>query len=639
MLKKGEYHSTASNEDRYQDALDDSSTRNSRQGTIRLVQPYENDPTTNDKNASYSPPFLPAASEAARSENIDRSVTPYAQGATKERVSESSDSEDSFARNQDRESTGFRDAVLAALGFSSGHARPSSGLPGSPPLRRTLKSDQPRQAQENPDNSPGIPAPRSTQPELFSLPPTNTAYSLDRLATVGLGLNYPAAESLSQMSYPSHSDTWDVLYRQHSAGLDLDSDMLDFSSPSRMSNSRSGSGSVFASAHTPASTHRSPAMMSTGPMPHSEQFHYETDEPVPDIPNDKLVEPIWSQEDQRDIALFSAAFNSPESLRSAERNDQFSNTDLPGAASRPMTTAHAVPSIFPLPPVRQVATSPRGLRPRPSAGTLHQIAESVPDQNPSSYKVCSEAMPATGHGVQRQQPSTVISPTATVFSRPDLFSPKSIFSTNTFGGDVAGNSARLPTGLTSSETNDVPMERRSAGTDLDARSRLSHLFADADHRSSVASSIEPLSGNTFSSFREQQDRQENGESVNRIDDRAERYFQRQGDKSKDPADRWSMSSFPGQPIVPTEVYRQAVSHDTTTRGPVFDVSSPPARKSRPATLPTPISTRSPIEVQNEYGPAEGYNENSGASSSNLAMGDVSGTAKVSYHFAVISSCT
>lgn len=504
-------------------------------------------------------------------------------------------------------------------------------------MDRTSKLKQSPHAQEGPDNSPGIHASREIQPELFSLPPTNTAYSLDQVTTVGLGLSYPAAESLSHMSHPSHSDTWDALYRQHSAGLDLDSDMLDFSSPSRMSNSRSRSGSVFASAPTPTSTHRSPAMMSTGPMPHSEQFHYETDEPVPDIPNSKLVEPIWSQEDQRDIALFSAAFGSPESSISAERNAQLCETDLLGAASKPVTTAHAVPGIFPLPPARQVATSPRGLRPRPSAGTLRQIAESFPIQNQSNEKVSDEAMPAIAHSFQRQEPATLISPTATVFGAPDLFSPKSVFSTNTFGGDIAGNSARLPTGVTSPGSNDVSVERRLAGTDLGARSRLSHLFADADHRSSDASSVEPLSGNTFSSFREQQDRQENDESVNRIHDRPERDSRRQGDKFKDPTDRWSMSSFPGQPIVPTEVYRQAVSDDTTTRGPVFDVSPPHGRKSRPLPLPTPISTRSPMEVQNEYGPAEGYKEISGASSSNLAMGDVSERAKVSYHSAVTLS--
>ena len=141
------------------------------------------------------------------------------------------------------------------------------------------------------------------------------------------------------------------------------------------------------------------------------------------------------------------------------------------------------------------------------------------------------------------------------------------------------------------------------------------------------SSTEPLTGNTFSSFREQQNHGGISESANRVDDHATKGAFRNGGNANDPMDRWSVSSFPGQPIVPSEVYRQAVSSEISTNGAAFN-SPRKSGKSRPLPIPAPISTRSPIEVQSEYGTATGYMEDR---ATNLAMGDVSATAKVRYH--------
>lgn len=654
LYLKGGYRPT-STEDQYQDAVDDTSTRNSRRGTIRLVHSQENTPLATDavnhsnvmtereslgadiENHSSGLPFSSSTREAEqRPVDSTPSFSPYAQETADGRQSQSSDSDDSFTRNQNRESTGFREAVLAALGFSSGHSRPNSGVAGTGPTDETPTSSHAPQAQAGFDSGSNYDAPRDAQPELFSLPPTDTAHSLDRLATVGLGLNYLTSQTESQMSHPSHSDTWDALYRQHSADLDLDSDMLDFSSPSRMSNSRSGSGSVFASAHTPASTNRSPAMMSTGPMPHSEQFHYETDEPVPDIPDNKLPDTVWSQEDRREIALFSTAFSSPESPRSAEPDTRPFDTNFPPNVTRPSTTAPAVSSNFPLPPVRQIATSPRGLRPRPSAGTLRQMADSASDSaaldKPHEVSRKPVFLSEPGGDLQRRPENTVTSPSVSAFSRPDLFSPKSVISTNTFGGDIAGDPGRLPNAgvMSPDSSNDAAREHRSVGTDFGSRSRLSHLFADAHQRSSVISSVEPMSGNTFSSFRQQQEHQDSGEPASRVNDHSAGTSRRLNENADDLTDRWSMSSFPGQPIVPAEVYQRAVSSDTTTNSLAHDAPPRNHQRSRPLPIPTPISTRSPIEVQNEYARGdEGDAEDSGVWRSNLAMGDASGTAKVS----------
>lgn len=642
------YQPTASSEDQYQDALDDSSTRNSRHGTIRLVQSHRNASSANDgihgdtpvlEREDFRPdsedhnarlPFLPGGQDSRKQlDPGNSSLIPDALDVTDETRRDSSDSDDSFTRNQNRESTGFRDAVLAALGFSSGHSRPNSGIAGSPPPAAPPMSTEAYPAQASSDGHPANRTTRGTHPALFSLPPTDTAHSLDRLATVGLGLNYVPTHTESQFSHPSHSDNWDALYREHSADLDLDSDMLDFSSPSHLSNSRSGSGSVFPSAHTPGSTTRSPAMMSTGPIPHSEQFHYETDEPIPDMPNNKLDGSLWSQEDQREFALFSTAFStptSPESARSAVRKIQPSSSNAQTSPNKPSTLAQAVANTFPAPPARQIATSPRGLRPRPSAGTLRKISEmgsGSADLNKRQEAADKPPLPPNQvESAQRLDEKAVITPSTGTFPRPDLFSPQSVLSTNTFGGDAAVDPAKTTMGVRSPDSSN----HTGQGGEIGSRSRLSHLFADANHRLSGVSSAEPTSGNTFSSFRQQQDYQGSGERNSLVSEQGVRTSRQMSDETGDPADRWSMSSFPGQHIVPTEVYRQAVSNGASTSNPTPTRLPQNSRRSRPLPIPMPISTRSPIEVQNEYG-----NDDIGTATSNVAMGDASGIAKASRH--------
>lgn len=557
------------------------------------------------------------------------SFSSYPVNSNYRRRSDSLRSDDSFDRDESRESTGFRHAVLAALGFSSSHSRPESGSTSRLPSTGRMRDSH--EFAPSPDRErveTAQPSRMSRQPtDLFSLPPTR-ARSSDSHQPIGLGLNYTGTRTDSHLSHPSHT-TWDALYREHSADLELDADMLDFSSPSHMSNSRSGSVSVFASA-TPASATRSPAMMSTGPMPHSEQFHPETDEPVPAIPNDKVDGTVWSQDEQREMALF-AEFSSSDSPTAA-----LLEGSLPADADKRSNQVALAQSTanFPLPPQRQIATSPSGLRPRPSNNALRQSAETSSPKKAETGRLL-ESLPippfSSQLGYRRQQGEKSINPPAPAPTGigPSIFSPTSIFSTDTFGGSAPGQQHIAQGSKSPESARDTPRVASGEASRRQSNSRFSHLFAEDNPRLSRHSSVEPSSGNTFSSFRQQQKTSGNSFQDDRLyaEETAGVNLRPISESISEPNSRWSMASFPGQPIVPTEVYQQAVSGHTPSSA--FDPPPRSTTSSRPLPIAVPIATRSPIDIQVEHA-FDNNKQRAESGASDMFIRDASGTANANF---------
>lgn len=621
----------------------------SRTGTMRLVEPapdsFKQDSTQSEQDQSSSLPhhvFQFVGEEGIPGSSSQSFIAPLPQHGTMSsfssyplnsnhgRRSDSLGSDDSFDHDESRESTGFRHAVLAALGFSSSHSRPISGsvnVPSTTDRMRQSGVSVSSPIRDGGEAAHGHRIPRQAT-ELFSLPPTG-ARSSESSQPIGLGLDYSGTRTESHVSHPSQS-TWDALYREHSTDLELDADMLDFSSLSHMSNSRSGSISVFASA-TPASATRSPAMMSTGPMPHSEQFHYETDEPVPAIPSDKLNETDWTREEQRDMALFTG-FSSPKTTSSALPY----GLDASGARqqSRSGFSAAEPSASFPLPPARHIATSPNSLRPRPSNNALRPSPEtSSPIKGDITRRL--QGLPSSESLANRRlQGEKAIDPPppASLNVGPSIFSSTSIFSTDTFGGSAPGPQ-QIVQGSGSAEG--PPNSAQTMSGETNSRqsiSRFSHLFAEGNRRSSAISSSEPLSGNTFSSFRQQQRRTSKtslNDDVANVEDTARISLRPISESNSELNSRWSMSSFPGQPIVPAEVYQQAVSGHTLP-----SATNPSLRATtggRPLPIAVPIATGLPIDIRNEhvYDPRT-VQQAQGDGSSDMFIRDASGTANA--HF-------
>lgn len=642
--------SVRAGEDNDGDALSHLPPQESTTGTMRLVQPsttFGDEAQSRQRYGSLLPNEAPRSGEDGTVEDPSSprsfiaplpqhgtmsSFSSYPVNSNYRRRSDSLGSDDSFDRDESRESTGFRHAVLAALGFSSSHSRPESGSTSRlPSIGQTRDSHDFAPSPNRERVGAEQPFRMSSQPtDLFSLPPMG-ARSSDSQHPIGLGLNYTDTRTESHLSHPSQT-TWNALYREHSADLELDADMLDFSSPSHMSNSRSGSVSVFASA-TPASTTRSPAMMSTGPMPHSEQFHPETDEPVPAIPSDKVDGTVWSQDEQREMALF-AEFSSPDSLTAALLEGSLASDG--DKRSNLQALAQSSTASFPLPPQRQVATSPSGLRPRPSDNALRHSAETSTPGKAESERL-SESLPIPPFsseqlGYRRQQGEKSIDTPAPASAGigPSIFSPTSIFSTDTFGESAPGP-RQIARGSRSPESARGSTSRIASGeaSRRQSHSRFSHLFAEDNHSVSGLSSVEPSSGNTFSSFRQQQKTSGNSFQDDRVyaEETAGANLRPISESISEPNSRWSMASFPGQPIVPSEVYQQAVSGHTPASA--FDPSRHPTASDRPLSIAVPIATRSAIDIQDEHGfDTEKLRAKGGAS--DMFIRDASGTANANF---------
>ena len=600
-------------------------------GTIRLVPPSTavEGVRSGDHNQEHSLSVLPdrylREQEPSSTQPTAESapfIDTYADGGFERRTEHGGSfssyeyDRESRTSNNNRDSTGFRHAVLAALGFSSGHTRLPSGEGGH--LPDLGLGDQ---VLSSPDGTrePPTTMPRNDSSALFSLPPNvSQSTSSGPSQPVGLGIAYGRARSGSQFSHPSHTGTWDALYPDHQMGLDLDSDMLDFSSPSGISNSLSRSDSVFAPGQTPGSATRSPAMMSTGPMPHSEQFHVE------EVPSPRATSPRegngWNAEEEKDIALVMATFD-PQQQPSQEKT-----LEVPLSASTAISqrASPISPKRFPLPPQRQLATSPRGLRPRPSESMLRQpVSEEGIPTEPTSEQVAD---------ISEQTGIPVATPTRpTADTGASILSPASIYSTNTFGGRQANPlSPPIVGGLDGS-------------TENWSRARFSHLFAGKTSRASAVSASEPISGNSFSSFQQQQ-QQNQGSAWNQTGQSArtsgpdEARILQPSSSMYSVADhqgsenRWSTVSFPGHPIVSPEIFQNAALGLHSTDPP--STSQRPTDEARPRRrpLPKPISTRSAIEVQRERAlSGEGGHGNHGTplESADLAMGDASSAAQVS----------
>jgi hypothetical protein len=95
----------------------------------------------------------------------------------------------------------------------------------------------------------------------------------------------------------------------------------------------------------------------------------------------------------------------------------------------------------------------------------------------------------------------------------------------------------------------------------------------------------------------------------------------------EPNSRWSMASFPGQPIVPSEVYQQAVSGHTPASA--FDPSRRPTASDRPLSIAVPIATRSAIDIQEEHG-FDTEKLRAKGSASDMFIRDASGTANANF---------
>ncbi|KAJ9120028.1 hypothetical protein QFC22_002925 [Naganishia vaughanmartiniae] len=573
-------------------------------GTIRLVPPSTavDDLARGDvgleERSENLPAALPTTTESAPfldQQRDDGSLPARERG-------ESFSSYESRTSNDKRDSAGFRHAVLAALGFSSGHTRLSSGGGDLPDLGLGDPVSSPEGARRT-EEQPGTLS-RNDSCGLFSLPP-NVSQSMSSGPSqhVGLGIAYDGARRESQFSHPSLAGTWDALYPDHQMDLDLDSDMLDFSSPSGVSHSLSGSG------QTSGSDTRSPAMMSTGPMPHSEQFHVE--EPTPPMPSPQGGNG-WNAEEEKDIALAMATYDSQQPL------DQERHLELPLSATTALSQelSPISPKRFPVPPQRQLATSPRGLRPRPSESMLRQpISEEGVYENPASDQVA--------HLPQRSSIPVVTPTRPNADTSAGLLSPASIYSTNTFGGHAP---ARQDNPLS------PPIVGAPDGSSESwPRARFSHLFAG---RTRISGS-EPISGNSFSSLQQQQCTawNQSGSSSRKSGPDEARILQPSSSTytiADQPSEnRWSTVSFPGHPIVSPEMFQNAAlglrSEEEPTSSPH---TTEGVKRRRP--LPKPISTRSPMEVQRERAFRGEVDHGTGVTpleSADLAMGDASSAAQ------------
>ncbi|KAJ9092077.1 hypothetical protein QFC19_008851 [Naganishia cerealis] len=635
-------------------------------GTIRLIQPpNRTSGEAREDSDEEDGPRLPHDRHSHESEsqnppaNAESAPPPYHHtdgSAHRERTDSFNSYHSRTSSNERRDSTGFRHAVLAALGFSSGHARSAGGLTSRlpstghiPDLGHSDLTSSPEYSRAGVQQSQDLS--RNDSSGLFSLPPAPNTAASGPSQSVGLGIAYGRTRSASQFSYPSHAGTWDALYPDHNMDLDLDSDMLDFSSPSGISNSRSGSASVFPSSHTSASATRSPALMSTGPMPQSEQF-YADEDPVPPLPSSGASGGNgWNAEEERDIALALTVFDADQPT------NQETAQELPQQADSTVTTRAGVePEVssistkrFPFPPQRQLATSPRGLRPRPSQIMLrqHPGTSSLPINEESGSKEPESKQ--LGH-MPRKPSLPVTTPTRPgIDNGTSILSPTSVYSTNTFGGHgVAPHSRSLDNPLS------PPISAALDGsTENWSRARFSHLFAGKSSRLSGISTSEPISGNSFSSLQQQQGAacDHSGNNSNRTSAPDEARVLQTSSSRHSLADqtsenRWSTVSFPGHPIVSPELFQHAAmglhsdAHATSPQ-PSRSVEEASKTKRRPLPLIKPIATRSPMEVQHERTfSQEGEQSTSGTApleSADMAMGDASAAAQVGSFFTSQSS--